>query len=382
MKAYRLLIILLVVIIAVPLTGRLFWLMKKRKSLDIVIINKSVQKSSENEVKSLNWTLNFEKFENKEGDLYNFQTDYFGYFPDAISENTKIKTYRLEEISSIAENNDALFFLDNSGTDLVQTEKKAIKKIAYGGFNQNDYFLLKEMIGRQKLVIAEYNFISPPTEDLVHYNVEQLLDIYSLGWSGKFFNDLSKENISGLISNAWFEHFKQNYSTEWAFRGPGIVLLNSSQNRIIVLPAKKFMNTEFPDVVTVPEIALEYNIPQKVSFTGWFDIAFQGENKVISRFNLNLNQEGNDILRLNGIEPEFPAVIESANKKFYYMAGDYSKSNVCLSTSRLGFLSDLIREMGKSKIQNPDKFYQVYSDFLIARILNNYYSEISGKPNK
>jgi hypothetical protein len=379
MKAYRLLIILLVVIIAVPLTGRLFWLIKKRKSLDIVIINKSVQKSSENEIKSLNWTLNFEKFVNKDGDLYDFQTDYFGYFPDAKSENTKIKTYRLEEISSIAENYNALFFVDNTGIDAIQTEKKAVIKIAYGGFNQNDYFLLKEMISRQKLVIAEYNFISPPTEDLVHYNAEQLLDVYSLGWSGKFFSDLSKQTISGFISNEWFDHYKQNYSTEWAFTGPGIVLLNLSQNRIVVLPAVKYMNSGYPDIITDPEIASEYNIPEKVSFTGWFDIPFQGENKVISHFKLNLNQDGIDLLRLNGIESEFPAVIESVNKRFYYMAGDFSKSKVCLSTSRLGFLSGIIREMGKNKTQDPDKFYKVYYDFLIAGILNNYYSEISGK---
>jgi hypothetical protein len=382
MKAYRLLIILLVVIIAVPLTGRLFWLMKKRKPLDIVIINKSVQKSSQNEVKSINWALNFEKFMKNGGDLYDFHTDYFGYFPDGTSDNTKIKAFRLEEISSIVENNDALFFVDNSGTDLLQTEKKAIKKLAYGGFNQNDYFLLKEMVGSQKLVIAEYNFISPPTEDLVHYNAEQLLDVYSLGWVGKFFNDLSKEQISGLISIVWFDHFKQNYSTEWAFKGPGIILLNSSQNRIIVLPAKKCMNSEFPDVITDPEIASEFNIPQKASFTGWFDVSYQGKNKVISRINLNLNQEGIDLLRTNGIEPIFPAVIESINKRFYYMAGDFSKSNICLSTSRLGFLSGIIREMGKGKTQNPDKFFQVYYNFLITSILDNYYSEISVNQNK
>ena len=381
MKAYRYFIILLGIIIALPFAGRLFWLMKKSKPINIVIINKSVEKSSQNEVKTLNWTLNFGKYVNSDGDIYNFRYDYLGYFPDAASESRKVKSYKLEEISSIAESNDALFFIDNSGIKLKKDDKKSPKGIAYGGFNQNDYFLLKEMISRQKLVVAEYNFFSPPTEDLVRYNTEQFLDIYSLGWTGKFFNNLSKEQVSEDISGNWFDLYKQYYSTDWDFEGPGIILINLQQNRIIVLPAEKYMNSKFPEVVTAQEIASLYYIPQKAAYTGWFEISFEGKNKVISNFDLNLNKEGVNLLRKNGIESEFPAVIESVNKKFYYMAGDFSKVNVYLPISRLGFISRIILNLGKGKTQNPGRFFQVYYNFLLTSILNDYTVEISGPQN-
>ncbi len=378
MKAYRPLFILLVVIIALPFAGRLFWLMKKSKPLDIVIINKSVVKSKNNEVKTLNWTLNYEKFIDSAGYFYDYDIDYFGYYPDAITEDRKIKSFKLEEVFSLAVNNDALIFVDNKGVELSQAEKKASKMKVYGGFNYNDYSLLKEMLSRQKLVIAEFNFFSSPTEDLVRYNTEQYLDIYTLGWNGKFFTNLSKEKISELISANWFDLYKQNYSVEWDFSGPGIILLNPGQNRIIVLPAGKYMNSEYPSVITTPEIASEFNIPQNASYSGWFDIAFQGKNKVISHFDLNLNQEGIDLLNKNGIKSEFPAVIESVSKKFYYIAGDFSNTHVCILSSKLGFISRIIRKMNKGKTQNPDKFFQVYYNYLLSGILNDYYTEISG----
>lgn len=382
MKAYRLILLVLVVIIILPFSGRLFWLIKRSKPIDIVIINKSVQTSSQNEVKSLNWLLNFEKIVDFNAKIYDFQRDYLGYYPDAISDSRKIKSFKLEEISSLADNNDALFFIDNSGVELNQAEKENLKRLTYSGFNQNDYSLLKEMLGKQKLVIAEYNFFSPPTEGLVRYNTEQFLDIYSLGWSGKYFEDLAKENVSGLLSENWFELYKENYSADWNFNGPGIVLINHGENRIIVFPSGEFMTADYPEVITSPEIAAEYNLPEKASYSGWFDVAFQGKNKIISKFNLNLNQEGINILKNNGIEPEFPAVIESVSKKFYYMAGDFSKSRVCLSSSRLGFISRIIKTREKGMTQNPDKFFQTYYNFLLSDILNTHYMEIAGEKSK
>jgi len=378
MKAYRLLIILLVIIIAIPFAGRLFWLMKKSKPIDIVIINKSVQKSSQNELKALNWVLNYEKFVDSSRDFYDYEYDYMGYFPDAVTNDRKIETYKLEDVPSLAESFDALIFIDITGVDLTQELKKTFKRKYYGGFNQNDYYLLKEMTGKQKLVIAEYNFFGPPTEELVRYNTEQFLDIYTLGWTGKYFNNLSKEKISELIPAKWFDLYKQNYSSEWNFSGPGIVIANLEQNRIIVLPAEKYMTSKYPNVQTSSEIAEEYNIPEMAAYSGWFDISYQGKNKVISRFNLNLNKEGAEMLRKNGIEPEFPAVIESGNKKFYYMAGDFSKGHVFIPFSRFGFISTLIRNRESGKPQNPEKFIMVYYDRLLADILNEYYTEISG----
>jgi hypothetical protein len=378
MKAYRLTLILLGLIVALPLTGRLFWIMKKSKPLNILVINKSVENGSENELTTLNWTLNYLKFVNSDGSIFDYKNDYLGYFPEVVTDSRKIKSFKLEEIASIVENNAALFFIDNAGIKYKQNEKKPSKFIPYSGLNQNDYFLLKEMLVRQKLVVAEYNFFSPPTEDLVRYNTEQFLDIYSLGWTGCFFRDLSKEKIMGLVSPEWFDIYKQNYGSDWNFSGPGIILLKQKHTRIIVLPSAKYMSSLYPDVTTKPDIAKEFNIPQKASYTGWFELAYEGKNKVISHLNLNLNQLGLDLLKENGIESEFPIVMESLNKKFYYISGDFSKvEGSALFLSRFGFISRLMMEMVEKNTGNPDKFFQVYYNSFLASVLSDYYSEIS-----
>jgi hypothetical protein len=115
----------------------------------------------------------------------------------------------------------------------------------------------------------------------------------------------------------------------------------------------------------------------KAAYTGWFDMAYQGKNTVLSHFNLNLNADGIDLLKKNGIESEFPAVIESQNKKFYYIAGDFSKVDVVMATARLGFISEIIKNINKGKTENPDKFFQVYYDYLLSGILNTYYNGLT-----
>lgn len=375
MKTIRLILIFLAVIIALPLAGRLFWILKRGKPVDIVIINKSVLKSPMNEVKTLNFTLNFNKFVKKSGDLYDFKTDYLGYYPDASSESKRIKTFKLEEISTLSDNNDALFFIDNSGVKIDNIKKKLTKSSVYGGFNQNDYALLKEMINKHKLVVAEYNFFSSPTEDLVRYNTEQFLDVYSLSWTGKFFEDLSREGVSGEIATSWFDFYKLNNSADWDFSGPGLILLNFKQNRIIVLPAQKYMESEFPSIITNIEYSQKYNLPEKIAYNGWFEVSYEGKNNVISHFNLNLNTSGAEILRSNGLEPEFPAVIFSERNKFYYFAGDFSKTEVCLPVSKLSFFGKIIFNVKLGNSQNPDNFFKLFYNPLLTKILSDYYTD-------
>jgi hypothetical protein len=378
MKANRYLVILVAVIVLLPFAGRLFWLLKEGKKLDILIINKSVKKSSTNEIRALNWTLNAEKFVDSAGDNYKYSNDYLGYFPDAVVNERKIRSFALEDVSSIIKSFDVLFFADNGGVELESPQNKSSGKMHYGGFNQNDYYLLKEMLGRQKLVIAEYNFVSDPTEDLVRYNTEQFIDIYTLDWTGKYFKNLSKNQLIKSLPLKWFELYQNNNNNkEWDFTGPGIILFNNRENRIIILPADQYMNSKYPDVVTSADVSKEFRIPERASFNGWFSLVYQGRNRIISNFNLNLNEAGAQILRNNGISPEFPAVIESTNKKFYYFSGDFSKVPVFMASSRIGFLTSIVRP-SRTNSNNPDKFFKMYYDPLLSTVLNSYYTEISG----
>jgi len=59
------------------------------------------------------------------------------------------------------------------------------------------------------------------------------------------------------------------------------------------------------------------------------------------------------------------------------MAGDFSKANIFMPASRLGFLTRILRNINQGKNNNPDKFFQVYYDPLLSGIFADYHKELS-----
>ncbi len=375
MKSSRYWIITVLFILLLPIIGHLLWVVQKKKPLNLMIVNKSVPASSSNEVKSFNWVLNYEKVLKAGDEHYDFTKDYFGFHPDAITEDRSIKAFGLHDFPDLQQEYDGLVYLDNEGVDLDEKKHSSISH--YGGFNQTDYLLMKEMINSGKLVIAEYNFFSDPTEDLVRYNTEQMIDVYTLRWKGKYFKDLKKDKILKELDQKWLTSYSQNHENEWNFSGSGIVLCNEKYERIIVLPADQYMNKKFPTIETSAPKASEYNLPEEVAYTGWFEIVYQGQNEVISQINLNMNKEGEEMLKANGLEASFPASIKIADKPVFFMAGDFSKQNVVLMWSRLRIFSDICRGVCKGMTGNPNRFFQTYYVPLISSILGSYH-EVNG----
>jgi len=375
MKTSRIFLIILAIVIILPLLGRLLWELKKSHDLDIIIINKTVPATSRNELKGLNWTLNNDKYIRSTHYRYNYKTDYFGFHPNAESKELMIKTYGLGQIKSLAEKNQAVFFIDNEGVDL---EGKGLqgKGTWYGGLNQNDYILLKEMVTNSKLILTEYNFFAEPTENLVRNNTEQLIDIFYVGWKGRYLKNLESDMVINEIPAKWIDRYRELTGQDWNFNGPGIIMIKDSENRILVIPAAEYMNSRYPVVKTNEEQSLAYNLPASTAYTGWFYVVYHGKNNIISEFDLNLNEKGIGLLYENGLESVFPAVLCSPDKRFYFVAGDFSKSNVCLTTSKICLIKPLIVSISGKMTNNPQKFFQTYYNRLLSSVLNNYYSEI------
>lgn len=374
MKTIRILIVLLIIFVGIPLLGRMFWVLKRSKPIDILIVNKTVPAVSRNEVKALNWVLNYQKYVKTSRTHYDYELDYFGFFPNAPESDRLIKSYKIEDFPELVSKYNALFFIDNSGQAL-KTKNYTGKFDWYGGFNQNDYLLLKEMMANHKLILAEYNFISDPTPDLVRYNTEQLIDIYHVGWEGKYFSNLSKEKMLKEIPGHWIDNYAELNGKVWDYTGKGIVLINKSLGRIIVLPSGKYSTGSYPTVVTDKQNSKKYKLPAKAAYAGWFNVVYPGNNHVISNLDLNLNTEGISLLKDNGLESIFPIVIVSPDTHFYYVAGDFSKTPVYYDFSRLSFVSVLFKGVLSQFKNNPNMFFQTYYTNLLSSVIGNYYKE-------
>ncbi len=375
MKKNKFLVVIIAVIIFLPFLGRFIWALQKSRQMEIMIVNKTVLGDSHNEVKSLSWVLNFNKILKTDNTRYNFNRDYYGYHPDAPAEEWKIRSFKLADLPDIREKYCALFYLDNQGVKMTSGDTKPASAY-YGGFNQNDYLLLREMMNAGKLVIAEYNFFSSPTEELVRYNTEQLLDIHCLGWRGKYFASLDPEKLKDGLDPVWIDRYKEYNNRNWDFSGPGIILINEKQNRLLILPRNQCMEKDYPVVVTGEKYAESLHLCKENAFTGWFAVVYQGENEVISTIDLNLNEQGKAIMMKNGLGCRFPAVIKSSLHPFYYLAGDFSKTPVSLVWSRVRLVNDFMRTVSGKMSGNPHVFFQAYYVPLMSAVLKEHYAEM------
>lgn len=373
MKRSRLLIIVLAAVIFFPIAGHLLWIMQKKIPMNLLIVNKSVPNATHNEVKSLNWVLNYGKVLSSDNRHYDYTKDYYGFHPEAANSQRAIRSFSINDVDYLQNQYDGLIYLDNAGVELDQNEFSNLSH--YGGINQVEYLLLHEMFRLDKLVIAEYNFFSRPTEDLICFNIEQLLDIYSLKWKGKFFNDLNYMNIRKELSPEWFDIFKENQGQNWNFSGSGLVFINETQNRIIVLPSDQYMDKQYPEVISEGQLANSMNLPEAAAFDGWFEYAYEGGNEVISYLRLNLNDKGKAVMMSNGLDDKFPIAIKVTDRPFYYFSGDFSKQKVFMGWSRIKIANDLCRLICRSMTKNPARFFQTWYVPAFSSILENYYED-------
>jgi len=377
MKTVKAVLIILLLFVIIPGFGYFLWVVQKETKIDLMIVNKTVEKLKQNEFKSLNWALNYCKIVKSSSNSYDYQRDYFGYFPEPTYENAYIQGFKLSELSFLKDKYEGLIYLDCKGVG--NTISATGQKSFYGGFNQSDFLLFKEMMGANKLVIAEYNFFSEPTEDLVRFNTEQLIDVYSVLWEGKFMNQLDREKVSVDLDEKWIEQYKENTGKNWEFKGSGLVLINEKKNRILVLPSDQYMTAAYPSILTNAELAAFYGVKESIPYCGWFQMVYEGKNEVISSFDLNLNEEGKQVLMSNGLEYHFPATIALAKPHQYFFAGDFSKQKVSLGFSKNRIVSQMTKTICKMRGDKPSEFFHNYYMPMYTTILKNYSASLSNE---
>jgi hypothetical protein len=145
-----------------------------------------------------------------------------------------------------------------------------------------------------------------------------------------------------------------------------------------VLPESEYLNG-LPTILSDNQTFEKYNLPDEISYNGWFHLVFEGNNRVISSIDLNVNEMGKEVLKKNGLEAVFPVSIKLNEKPAFYLAGDFSKQNVFLPASKMRIISDIGREIGKMNKSKPMLFFQSYYVPLISGIFSNYMDDQSHK---
>jgi hypothetical protein len=375
-------IILIGLIVLVLFGSWLTWFFKPEKTLDVYILDKTVPNMERTEHKAFNWILNHNKYLKSNGDLYNKNEDYYGFFPlNSKSQEFDFKSVRIHEIEDIASEYDMLYYTDTYGVYYNEWYKKGSDEVkhtqkVYGGLNQNDYLLLKEMKKLNKLIITEFNLYNAPTNGLIREKVETMFGLKWSGWTGKYFPSLSASEDSYFPK--WIVNlYKEQNNNEWPFTKAGIVLVHKF-GTIAVLEMGTHLTEEIPQIIAKQDAIDRFGVPEQTYYSHWFDITFSKEqNDVLANFKLNVNSQGDSILRNYNIKPIFPAVIEHiGDYQFYYFGGDFAESNIADKTAFFEGYHNIMSKLTKDNYKNTNKFFWKFYVPMLTNILDDYYESI------
>jgi hypothetical protein len=379
-KTLLIVVVILVIIIALPVINMVRWAFQAKKPLDIILVDKTVPTIDREKHKLFSWIITNERFVKKESrSSYSGAKDYYGFIPKRPLREKQWdkRDYRLNDLIKLAEQSDAVYFADTYGVFFndwwsgINKSRKSRK--LYGGLNNNDFLLLKEMKDRNKLIIMEYNSFDYPTAQFESVRTQEKLGIVFSGWTGKYFSSLDSNSRDFPI---WMTSmYRKQYLKKWTFTKPGIIILNEKE--IIVLEEGEQLKKSLPNIVTDAEWSKKFGVAGSVAFDKWFDIIDPLENNVVSQFVIETTPMGDSLLADNDLSSSFPAVIQDpASQRMYYFSGDFATGTIPLWTSMLKGIEKLKGVLYSEKPDDPRRFFWLYYKPLINGIFTDYYNSL------
>jgi hypothetical protein len=371
--------IILAVIIALPVINLIRWTFQSKKPMAIILVDKTVPTLERENHKAFSWIMTNERFVKKDKkSSYSLTKDYYGFYPlRPVRDKTKWekKDYRLADVINLAKDNDAVYFADTYGVFFNDwyrgINKSRRSRKLYGGMNNTDYLLLKEMKDRNKLIIMEYNSFDYPTAQFESIRTQEKLGLSFTGWTGKYFSSLDTTREDFPI---WMtQMYRKEHRQPWKFTKGGIVILN--QKNIIVLEDGTDLGNCLPRIITDETNCEKYGVNSSVAFDDWFDIVDPLNCNVVSSFKLETTAKGDTLLAGKGLTNSFPAVIqETPTSNVYYFSGNFAYSNKPFWTSRFKGVEKLKGILYSDNADDTRRFFWLYYRPLVNSIFTNYHA--------
>lgn len=329
----------LVMLAVVLFILHLRWERYPRTARSIYILDKTVINNKFEDHKSLFWVLSNLQFQKPDGNNYQYDQDYYGFFPiDPALGTFDFRTIRLADIDLLADSLDMVYYVDCYGVysdDWAVSKNTSIGQKVYGGLNQNDYLLLKGMKERGKLIIAEHDLFSSSGGGLIKEKLSDIFGFLWTGWVGRSFSTFDTSKTNG--PPRWIvKLYESEHGEPWPKDDNGVILIRDKENVVLLINGIDIVDRNV-FVVSTQSTVERYGVEQKVPFSGWFEIVETSPQfSVFSTFTFNLTSQGSSLLRNSGIPESFPAAFGvNSGCHLYYFAGDFSHTPVYMITSKM-----------------------------------------------
>ena len=112
MKTVKTIVIIFIILILIPLSSWIIWTFRPDKSLDVLVMNKTVLGLEKKEHRAIFWVLLNDRFVKNDGKAYRMDRDYYGFHPvkPLKSRRYEVRRIRLEEVERLASEYDLAYY--------------------------------------------------------------------------------------------------------------------------------------------------------------------------------------------------------------------------------------------------------------------------------
>lgn len=309
-------IVVFIIILMTPL-AIWFWQDQQAKEANILIIDKTVADGDLREHMGFTWLLNHLHIKKTNGQAYQVKDDYVGVVykkGKAIFQNIP------EDLRA----KDLIYVADTYGVSEIASHENI------GGLNANEWASIHNAVSMHGVpLIMEFNSISSPTNTSVRKVASHYLGFDQLGWTGRYFKNLS--HLNEEIPNWLIKSYEKDGNRTWSFSGEGLVLIQEDLEVVQVLSVDRGdINQAAIELTFTSNGKKKFNLDKSTLFYNWFEVTTAHDNEdILANFHLPVTHQGQSLLDEWEIPSHFPAVIKKKQElvNTYYFAGDFGDVN-------------------------------------------------------
>lgn len=348
----------LLLIIALP---RIAWRLQHPRTLDVVIVDKTVPFHKYREHAGIPWILHAMKLRGSSGTFLDETTGYVGFDPSS-RKGTDLTTEHLAHA-------DALVIADTYGVYVGDYERPgeqaALERSPriYGGLTEAEAGAVASFADRGGLVLAEFNTFASPTPPKARQTIERVFGVRWTRWVGRYWPDLQDANeVPKWVGQVW-----ENVNhTPFDMKGGGFVLVREDQDIEILRDGEDLESHPVTQERTPGGAAL--GLPEKGGFCFWLDVVDATDAEVLYEHVLSTTQVGTYKLARHGLGNRFPALTKK--KDVWYFAGDFVDTTVELGNPEtFGILKWRALTAGFGAATSPyDGFFWDFYTPIVSRL--------------
>jgi hypothetical protein len=349
-------------VVAVTLTAAPYvsWRLASPKTLEVVIVDKTVPFVDYREHTAVPWLLHAMKITNASGTFLDPARDYVGFDPASK------KGHDLTDADVASA--DVLVVTDTYGVYAGDYERPgdqaALERSPkiYGGVSDDEARVIEAFAGRGGMVLGEFNTFASPTADAARARVESIFGVRWTGWVARYWPDLQDRNEVPRWVGRVYEHVMGH---QFDLRGGGLVFIRADTD-IVVLRQDEDLRGGIVSQVRTPGGAV-FDFPERGAFWYWMDLVEATASEVLYEHVVDTTPAGEKKLTAHGLPRRFPAV--TRRWEAWYFAGDFVDSSIELGSPERAGLLPLRRAAAGCGGATDERFFWGWYAPIVSRLL-------------